>query len=324
MKKNLSILIVLMGILLGCSNNSDVNADELQEVTVMLDYTPNTNHTGIYVADKLGYYAEQGLKIKILEPGEGEVIPLVANGKIDFAISYEDTLASAVDKGIDIKSLATITNHSMVGAISRQDRNLADPSKWKGATYCGWGTPIEEAYIKEMARQNGVDPQTMKFTTSAQTFLASSNECDIFWGYEAWENAQATNDGIAYDYTPALEIADYYPAIIITSSNLIEQDNELVTKFMQATKKGYEYAAVNAQEAADIFMEANPEYDKTLIETSQKIISPMYVNDNQEFGYMDETVWTDFTNFMIDSGIISETSKTAINQAYTNKFLKGE
>lgn len=312
----IAILLLTLG-LAGCGQNQD-----LDEVSVLLDYTPNTNHTGIYVADNLGYYADEGIKVDITQPGESGVEQVVATGKVDFGISYEDYISSAVANGLDLKALATITTGSTVGPISRADRNLDDPSDWTGATYCGWGTPIEEAFIKRIATDYGVDPNTIDFEISTQSFLAETNTCDIFWGYEAWENAQATLDGIDYDYYPAKNTVDYYPTIIITSDKLINEAPDLVERFMRATKKGYEFAAENPDEAAKIFLEENPEFDSDLIYTSQNIISPDYVNPEGQFGLMDSEIWSNFTNFMIESGIIPEESRDAVNQAYTNEYLE--
>lgn len=319
MNKRVFLLVAILVAISGCSKQSD---SDLRQVTISLDYTPNTNHTGIYVAESLGYYQDLGIDLEIMQPGSGGVEQVVATNKVDFGISYEDYLASAVANNLDLKALATITNHSTVGAISRQDRGLSDPSKWAGATFCGWGTPIETAYIKNMAKASGVNPDLINFAVSNQTFLADTNTCDIFWGYTAWENTQATLDGIEYDYTPATDIVDYYPTIIITSDKLIADNPKLVADFMRATKKGYEYAAVHPDQATSIFLAANPEFDQTLISTSQEIISPLYLNPSGEFGYIDNNVWSQFTDFMIENDIIGEEFKGKVNSAYTNEYLE--
>lgn len=319
MNKQVFLLVVIIIAISGCSTQSN---SKLTKVTISLDYTPNTNHTGLYVADSLGYYEDMGIDLEIIEPGAGGVEQVVATNQVDFGISYEDYLASAVNNDLDLKALATITNHSTVGAISRKDRGLTNPSTWAGATFCGWGTPIENAYIKNMAKVNGVNPDSINYAISNQTFLADTNTCDIFWGYQAWENAQATIDGIDYNFTPASDIIDYYPTIIITSDKLIADNPKLVADFMDATKRGYEYAAVHPDEAASIFLQANPEFDQNLIQTSQQIISSKYLNSAGEFGYIDQTTWQNFSDFMIDNDIINEQSRNKVNEAYTNQYLE--
>lgn len=314
--KKLILLTILMITLSGCEQDSN------DKVKLMLDYTPNTNHTGFYVADALGYYDDVGIDLEILQPGDTQVESLVANQKVDFAISYEDQVASAIDKGIDIKALSTITNTATTGAVTRSDKEYDDPSDWNEATYCGWGAPIEEAYVKAMANKYGGDSSKLNIQEANQSFLADTGVCDIFWGYTNWELIQANIDGIDYDYTPASEIVDYYPVVLVTSDKLIAENSDLVQRFVSATKKGFEYAASNPGESASIFLEANPEFDEQLINESQEQISPLYVDDSGQFGYIDEQVWNNFTQFMIDSELVDEENRDEINDGYTNKFVE--
>lgn len=95
------ILFVGIAFLAACGQNDESNGSDeegnadLTPVKFALDWTPNTNHTGIYVAKEKGYFEEQGLDVEILLPGEVGVNQLLAAGKADFGVSYQEGLTQA-------------------------------------------------------------------------------------------------------------------------------------------------------------------------------------------------------------------------------------
>ena len=99
-----------LSILSGCSKKEDKSSEGLQDVTMVLDWTPNTNHTGLYVALENGYFKDEGLNVKIVQPSEGGAATLVATGKADFGISYQEevTYAKTSEDPLPIKAVATV------------------------------------------------------------------------------------------------------------------------------------------------------------------------------------------------------------------------
>ena len=91
----------------------------LEDVTVILDYVANTNHTGMYVALDKGYYKDLGLNVNIVEPTEGATATLVAVGKGDFGISYQEdvTIALASEDPLPIKAIAALIQHKSAGEV---------------------------------------------------------------------------------------------------------------------------------------------------------------------------------------------------------------
>ena len=124
-------------------------AEAQTDVTVILDYIPNTNHTGMYVALDKGYYAEAGLNVKIIEPTEGATNTLVAVGKGDFGIAYQEdvTLARAMDEPLPIRAIAALIQHNTSGFVSWAGKNITSVKDFEGKTYAGWGGPGEEAVL---------------------------------------------------------------------------------------------------------------------------------------------------------------------------------
>ena len=126
-----SICVALMGCLLlgmvGCSTNQKKkNSEKLEDVTIVLDWTPNTNHTGLYVAQKLGYFKKAGLNVKIIQPPEDGASVLVASGQAQFGIDFQDYMAAALtgDEALPITAIAAIIQHNTSGIISLKGKGI--------------------------------------------------------------------------------------------------------------------------------------------------------------------------------------------------------
>ena len=143
-KKYISIALagaLMLTTLSGCSKKEEKSANKGEKVTVVLDWTPNTNHTGLYTALENGYYKDQGLDVEIVQPPEGGAASLVASGKADFGISYQEevTYAKTSDDPLPIKAIAAVIQHNSSGFASPKDKNIKTPKDFEGKIYGGWG-----------------------------------------------------------------------------------------------------------------------------------------------------------------------------------------
>ena len=268
--------------LVGCAQTS--NSDkELTKVTLMLDYTPNTNHTGFYVAKNKGYYKEAGLDVDIIEPGDNATTSMVAAGKADFGISYQEdvTYALTSEDPLPIKTIATIIQHNTSGFVSLKSANINSVMDFEGKTYAGWGAPSEEAVIKAVMNEAGADFSKLNIVGSDGSGIA----------------------GLSDD------------------KKMIEKNSDTVKKFMEATKKGYEYAIDHPNKAAEILHEdALSDTDLKFLKESQKYLSSQYAKDVDSWGVMKDSVWDNYTDFMYETGLISQ--KIDAKDQYTNEFVK--
>ncbi|HBI92848.1 MAG TPA: ABC transporter substrate-binding protein, partial [Terrisporobacter glycolicus] len=145
-KKSISLMTVALltiGLVTGCSKKSTEKKEgnsDLQKVTVVLDWTPNTNHTGLYVALDKGYYKEQGLDVEIIQPSDGTATTIVATGKADFGVSYQEdvTYAKTSEDPLPIKSIATIIQHNTSGFASPANKKIKTVKDFENKTYGGW------------------------------------------------------------------------------------------------------------------------------------------------------------------------------------------
>ena len=298
---------------------------ELQKVTVLLDWTPNTNHTGLYVAKDMKFYAEEGLDVSIIQPSEGVAPDLVAADQAQFGVSYQEqvTFARTAETPLPVKAIAAVIQHNTSGFASFKDKNITRPKDFEGRTYGGWGSPMETATLKALMEADSADYSTVKNADigSMDFFAAQNTGIDFSWIFYGWDGVAAELKGqpINYvkmtDYDKAL---DYYTPVLITSDKLIEENPELVKKFLRATRKGYEYCAEQPEKAAEVLLTNAPELDKALVAASQKYLAKEYAAEGT-WGVMKESVWQDYAKWLEDRKLIPVPLNTA--EAYTNAFL---
>lgn len=321
MKKYIGILIIfaIIALFTGCGTQ------ENSEVTVVLDWTPNTNHTGLYVALSEGYFEQEGLNVTIIQPQEGAAEQIVAAGSAQFGISYQENVTFARAEGIPIVSLAAVIQHNTSGFGSLAEKNITTPKDFENKKYGGWGSPIEEATLRYLMEQDGADPDKIQIVTTGDMdfFQASTTgEIDYAWIFEGWDGIAVELKGIELNYIDLgqeAELFDYYTPVIITSENCIDQNKNLVQKFMSAVKKGYEYSIDKPEEAAEILLENVPELDRELVIESQKYLAEKYRDDAPYWGIQAQEVWERYMNWLYENGFIENT--VDVTKAYTNEFL---
>lgn len=328
MKKLMSILITLLLFTMvgGCTEKvSPVpETPELTKVTVMLDWTPNTNHTGLYVAKEKGFFKEQGLDVEIMQSGDLGPAQLVAAGQVDFGVSYQEEVTNARAADIPLLSIAAVIQHNTSGFASLKEENLTKPRDLEGKRYGGWGSPAEHAVIEAVMKNDGADPQKVEFIDigSADFFSVIGRQVDFTWIYNGWDGIQAKLKNVPLnvimlkDFDKAL---DYYTPVLITSEKTAQEKPELVQKFMEATSKGYEFAIANPKDAAQNLLENAPELDPELVKASQEWLSSQYKAEAAQWGWQQEEVWTHYAQWMYERELLPKAIDAT--KAYTNEFL---
>lgn len=328
-KRLILVTALLLGAILtitACGKEAPKEPKELQKITFVLDWVPNTNHTGVYVAQEKGFFKDEGLDVTIIQPSDVGSDTLVATEKAQFGVSYQESVTFARSEKVPVVSIAAIIQHNTSGFASLKDKNITVPKDFEGKKYGGWGSPTEEATIKYLMTQAGADPSKVNILTTgtADFFQASSSDqIDFAWIFEGWDGMAAKLKGIDINYIDLGKldpVFDYYTPVIITSENLIKTDKDLVERFMRAASKGYDFAIQKPEEAADIFIKAVPESDKALVKESQKYLAGQYKADAEAWGMQKEEVWQRYTDWLFSNGFIKESID--VKSAYTNDFIK--
>lgn len=301
------------------------DSDQLEKVTVILDYVANTNHTGMYVALDQGYYKEAGLDVEIVEPTEGATATLVAVGKGDFGISYQEdvTIALTSKDPLPIKTIAALIQHNTSGFVTYADKDIKSPKDFEGKTYAGWGGPGEEAVLKAVMAKDGADFSKLNMVISdGSGFEALKDKVDIEWFFEGWDNVKCKLNNFPINYMELRQLderLDYYTPVIIANQDTLEQKPEMVKKFLAATEKGYRYAIENPDESAKILQKYAPDYSLEMLTMSQEYLAEKYMEDTDRWGEMKDEVWNNYTDFMVEYGVIDHAIPA--EECYTNEFL---
>ena len=176
----------------GCGEKEDVlEPTGSKHVELMLDYFPNADHAGIYAAQAGGDFKEAGLDVEIRQPPDPAApIKQVAAGRVDLAISYEPEVLRARDQGLKVVSVAALVQRPLTSIISLPKAKIADPGDLKGKTIGTAGIDYQEAYLKTILADAGVNPSTVTVRNVGFGFNPALLTGKIhaalgaFWNYE--------------------------------------------------------------------------------------------------------------------------------------------
>jgi ABC-type nitrate/sulfonate/bicarbonate transport system substrate-binding protein len=330
----ISVAVLMLGVA-ACAEDSSPGSGERTKVSIALDWVPNTNHTGVYVAQEQGWYAAEGLDVTLLPYTQGSAPDVqVAAGKADFGFSFEEavTVARAADR--PVVSVAAVIQKSSSALVTLKDSGLDRPAKLAGKRYAGFGAPFEQPVIEAVIGCDGA--QNAKFesiTTNVFGFQAlQAKQADFVWIFMGWEGIAAKRQNVELNAFPPTSfcIPNYYTPVIITNEKLIKDKPDLVRRFMRATARGYEYAISNPAEAADLLIKAAPPGsfpDPGIVKDSAQFLAPKYKEGKARWGEQDLQVWTDYPKFMIKSGRLKDAKGETVSKDldfakfFTNEFL---
>lgn len=267
----LALLAVILAAV-GCQAGGPTATAPPTHVVAMLDWFPNTNHTGLYVALEKGWYSDQGLEVEMIEPAEGStLVQVVAAGQADFGISYQEEVSQARAEDVPVVSVAAIIQHNTSGFASPQDRSITRPKDFEGKRYGSWGSPIERAVLDVLMSCDGGDVDEVEFIDIgwADYFTVIQRDVDFAWIFYGWTGVEAELRGTPLDVVMLSDwsdcVPDYYTPVIITSEQTMAEEPDLVRRFMAATAQGYEFAISNPAEAAEILLKYAPESNADLV-----------------------------------------------------------
>ncbi|RBP99136.1 ABC transporter substrate-binding protein [Bifidobacterium xylocopae] len=262
----ISALAVALGIgLAGCGSGHAGGDKTGDSISFMLDWTPNTNHVGIYVAQELGYYKQAGVSVRILPTAQAGAETSVENGVADVGFSKLSNLAAFNTKGSHLRQVFDIGQEPIARWCALASRtDIRTPRDFDGKTFVSFGSAEQTAVVRQMIRNAGGNGDFKRATSGTSTFATlSSGKGDFAGFYVTWEGVQSDLKG------PKLNCfvqSDWgvpgnpdQTGFVVKDGWLRGQDHRTaLRKFVQASKRGYDWALAHPDQAADILVRQTP------------------------------------------------------------------
>lgn len=299
-----------------------------RKITFCLDYTPNTNHTGIYVAQAKGYFKDEGLTVKVVQPADGTAEAMIGSGQAQMGVSYQDYIANALSSKnpVAIEAVAAIIQHNTSGIMSRKADGITSAKKMEGHTYATWSMPVEQATIKQVMESDGGDFDKLKmvpYEVDDEVAGLKANMFDCVWVYEGWavQNAKVQHYDVNYfSFVSMDKVFDFYTPVIAANDDFAKKYPDVVKAFVRAAKRGYEYAIKHPKAAGDILLDAAPELSADLVQASAKYLADQYQADAKSWGVIDKSRWDAYFEWLNDKNLVE--NKLDVNSGWTMDYLE--
>jgi ABC-type nitrate/sulfonate/bicarbonate transport system substrate-binding protein len=305
------------------------------DVSLALSWTPNTDYTGVYVAQQLGYYKDAGITLKILPYGSTAPETLVSKGAADFGFSYEAGVVYGRAAGLDIVSVFSPNQKGTYAIAVRADRNdIASPKDLDGKVYAGFGSPDEVPELQTVIKNAGGKGDFTRVTLNTSAYQAVyAGQADFTISVKTWDGVEA---GLVGKPVKFFELTDYgfpeqYSNLIISSSKYLTANPDVAKRFIAATQKGYAYAADNPKQAAQLVIDANPgvfSNPQLVFDSEALLAKDNYRKDaNGVVGTQKATVWSDYGDFLVKNKLVTDSAGKPVAQApdwttyWTNDYL---
>lgn len=326
MKKRIFAAFTAVAMLLaGCSannNNSSGNGsasgkDDLKELTVVLDWYPNALHAFLYQAEQAGYFAEEGLTVKLQSPaGTNDAISMVAAGQADIGLYYQqDIIQSRADQNIPVKSIGAVVQSPLNIVLSLKDKNITEPKDLVGKTIGYAGTELSEALIHSIMKNSGASADDVEMIDVGFELMASmtTGQVDATIGCLVnHEVPQMEKEGfeVNYFFPDDFGVPQYYEGVFLANDTMIENEPEVLKGFLRACEKGFEDFKNSPDEVLNVLLEnqdeANFPLDPDVEKQSVETLLPLMETESAKFLSQTEQCWQENIDWLYDEGIISE------------------
>lgn len=304
-------------------------------VRLALDWTPNTNHTGFYVADAKGWYADAGITLKVLPYTGATPESIVSAGQAECGISFEDSMTFAVAAGAKLTSVMAILQHNAQEIAVLASSSIKRPRDLDGKLYAGFGYPNEVPTLKAVIKADGGTGDFKVATLNSAAYDALYHkQADFVITFTAWEGIEAKERGIDLRYFKFTDYGfpDFYQVVLACNTDWLASHPDVATRFVEATVKGFQFAQTDPDAAAQILIDQNPgvfDANKKLPLESARFLAQngYYVDASGQVGRQTLDEWTAYPKFLYDQGLLTGvdgkplTSPPDYGALFTNQFL---
>lgn len=307
----LAVLLFALA-LAACGEKSEDAGGERESFTLTLDFYPNPDHAGIYMAQKLGYFEEAGLDVSIETPADPAApVKLVAAGRSDLAISYEPEVALAREQGLDVVAIAALVNQPLTSMIWLNKSGIKGVADLKGKTIGTAGIPYQDKFLETILARVNLTPDDVKVVNvgfGLLPALAGGSAQATLGGFRNVEGVDLRERGLGPVVTPVdqLGVPTYDELVLVARRQSLEENPDKFRLFIAALQRGTEAAVEQPGAATTAITEANPDLEPKLAKAEVEATLPLLGAriPDQPYGYMDPKEWSDFAAWMRDNELI--------------------
>jgi putative hydroxymethylpyrimidine transport system substrate-binding protein len=309
--------------LAGCGSDDD----ETVSVRLALDWIPWSNHSGLYIAQEKGYFADEGIDITIYVPNDpATTLLVVAAGQDDFGLTYQSEVLLAAQQGVPITSVAAFVQHPLNSIMTLESSALRRPGDLAGKTIGAYGVPSDGPLLDTMLKSDGIgldDVELVNVGFDLVPALISGQVDAIIGAYWVAESISAANQGFPVNVMRMEEwgVPDFYEIVLVTSQEKVAQDPELVQRFVRAVMRGYEDALSDPQAAITLLARSVPEIDESIERLGIDLLLPYWRDGDNAFGWQSAARWNSFATWMQEQGLLGDPGDMGL--IFTNRFVEG-
>jgi putative hydroxymethylpyrimidine transport system substrate-binding protein len=324
------LLLAALGLSACGAKKEDTGAPAPQRLTLMLDFFPNADHAGIYLAKASGEFERAGLDVDIQVPGDPSApLKLLAAGKTDLAISYEPELLLARDKGAELVSIAALVQKPLTSIIALGSRELSSPGDLEDHTVGTAGIPYQSAYLKTILREAGADPKRVKEVNVGFDLVPALLSKKVyatlggFWNYEGIQLRRRKRDPKIIRVDEA-GVPTYAELVIVAREDEVGPKAAILRRFLQALARSHAALREDPERALAALLEANPELDEGLQRASVKATLPVFFprGGKRPWGWQERREWAAYAKWMYDNELL--TRPPVPQRALTVDLLPGQ
>lgn len=291
----------------------------MDHLKVILDWFPNTNHTGYLLAQKRGWFAEADLDVEIFGEVHGE---LELHGA-DFCCGPEIAMLEARNRGLAMTAVAVMTQKCDSGIVSLKESGITRPRDLVGKRLTHWTPDWFHKSMSYLVNKDGGDYSKVNLVNlDVGDIVATLGPiADATWVYENWENEVLKEAGREINYFNLGDIDPVFnfcaPAMFASDETLKEKP-DAVRRFLHTLDRAYQEVAAHPEECVLEVRDMLPaDVSDELLIHSQKHLAPILLDAEGHWGKIAAERWDPMADFLVKVGIIRERTP----REYTNEYF---